>query len=246
MTADLQKNVAFGLFSLLQILRAEWVNYYILGVLISYYNAFWRAFEKLKKTEVYDGWGSAEKCLFFFFYFSHFWRFCSQMSGLLLHFRCPAVIFWWLPVIVITMFDISTTKIQKFTYFDEKYENCENSKNSLFFCRSTNIENLNFVDFLESLLQKEEHHHCLTSGQPKSKNSRIWMKNILLIYKSLRFFQYKCIWPTQIGKQIWPWRQKGQMSTQNHHLSNFGRSPVPVICAKIRTQGLFGYGEEDF
>ena len=36
---------------------------------------------------------------------------------------------------------------------------------------------------------------------------------LLLIYKSLRYFQYKCIWPTQIGKQIWPWRQKGQMST---------------------------------
>ena len=24
---------------------------------------------------------------------------------------------------------------------------------------------------------------------------------LLLIYKSLRYFQYKCIWPTQIGKQ---------------------------------------------
>ena len=32
----------------------------------------------------------------------------------------------------------------------------------------------------------------------------------------------------------------------NHHYSNFGRSPVSIICAKIRAQGLFGSGEGRF
>ena len=41
-------------------------------------------------------------------------------------------------------------------------------------------------------------------------------------------------------------RKKGQTSTTGSSFSNFGRSPFPIICTKIRAQSLIGSGEEDF
>ena len=32
----------------------------------------------------------------------------------------------------------------------------------------------------------------------------------------------------------------------DHHLSNFGRPPIPIICTKIQPQAILGSGEEDF
>ena len=69
---------------------------------------------------------------------------------------------------------------------------------------------------------------------------------LLLIYKSLRYFQYKCIWPTQIGKQTWPWGKKVKCQHRTIIWAILVDLLSPVICAKIRTQGLFGYREEDF
>ena len=46
------------------------MNYYIFGVLMSYYDDFQpfkRAFEKLKKIEVFDDRGPGEKCYFWTF-----------------------------------------------------------------------------------------------------------------------------------------------------------------------------------
>ena len=32
----------------------------------------------------------------------------------------------------------------------------------------------------------------------------------------------------------------------DHYFSNFGRPPVPMICAKIQPHGILSSGEEDF
>ena len=40
MTADLEKNVIFGHFHTFADFAAKWVNYYIWGVLMSYYDDF--------------------------------------------------------------------------------------------------------------------------------------------------------------------------------------------------------------
>ena len=74
---------------------AIWVNIYILGILMSYYDGsrqFKGLSEKLKKNEIFHDRGPVEKMSVFAY--SHFCRFCSQMSEFWL-FRYPDVILWW-------------------------------------------------------------------------------------------------------------------------------------------------------
>ena len=53
--------------------------------------------------------------------------------------------------------------------------------------------------------------------------------------KSLRYFQYKCTWPIQKHGEA-NLTLEVKMSSLNNHFSNFGRSPSPIIHAKIRAQ----------
>ena len=52
---------------------------------------------------------------------------------------------------------------------------------------------------------------------------------------------YKCM-----GKQIWPCRKKIKCQHRTIILAILVDLLSPIICAKIRAQGLFGSGEEDF
>ena len=52
---------------------------------------------------------------------------------------------------------------------------------------------------------------------------------------------YKCM-----GKQIWPWRKKVKCQDRIIILAILVDLLSPIICAKIRAQGVFGSGEEDF
>ena len=49
---------------------AKWVNYYILGVLMSYYKDFlpFKGLSKILKIEVFDDHGPVEKCRFWTFH----------------------------------------------------------------------------------------------------------------------------------------------------------------------------------
>ena len=69
---------------------------------------------------------------------------------------------------------------------------------------------------------------------------------LLLIYKSLRYFQYKCIWPIQMRSKFDLGGKKVKCQHRTIILAILVDLLSPIICAKIRTQGLFGYGEEDF
>ena len=63
---------------------------------------------------------------------------------------------------------------------------------------------------------------------------------LLLIYKSLQYFQYK--WGSKFdlgGKKVKCQHRTIILAILVDLLSR-------IICAKIRTQGLFGYGEGDF
>ena len=81
-------------------------------VILWWFPAILRAFEKFKKIEVFDDRGPGEKCDFWTF--SHFCRFCSQMSELL-HLRCPDVILWWFPAILRAF-----EKFKKIEVFDDR------------------------------------------------------------------------------------------------------------------------------
>ena len=67
--------------------------------------------------------------------------------------------------------------------------------------------------------------------------------SLLLIYKSPQYFQYKFIWPIQMhGEANLTLLLKGQTIILVISVDLLS----PIICAKIRAQGLFGSGEEDF
>ena len=65
-------------------------------------------------------------------------------------------------------------------------------------------------------------------------------------YEFLTFFAYKCIWPIQMhGEEILPCRQKVKHQHRTIILVILVDLLSPIICAKIKAQGLFGSGEED-
>ena len=99
MTADLEKNVIFGHFTLLQILQPnEWiitfeVSWCHIMMISSHFKGFW----EIQKNWSFRWPRTWRKMSFLDI--SHFCRFCSQMSELL-HLRCPDVILWWFPAIL--------------------------------------------------------------------------------------------------------------------------------------------------
>ena len=79
---------------------AEWMNIYILGILMSYYDGsqqFKRLSEESKKNGNFSWPRTCWKMAFFFAY-AHFCRFCSKISEFLL-LRYPDVIFSWFSLI---------------------------------------------------------------------------------------------------------------------------------------------------
>ena len=93
----------------------KWVHYYILGVLISYYDGFlpfWGLLWNQKKNWSFR-WPRTCRIMSVLD-ISHFCRPCSQMSELL-HFRCPDVILWWFPGIFWAF-----EKIKKIEVFDHR------------------------------------------------------------------------------------------------------------------------------
>ena len=114
MTADLEKNVIFGHFTLLQILQPnEWiitfeVSWCHIMMISSHFKGFW----EIQKNWSFR-WPRTWRKMWFLD-ISHFCRFCSQMSELL-HLRCPDVILWWFPAILRAF-----EKFKKIEVFDDR------------------------------------------------------------------------------------------------------------------------------
>ena len=114
MTADLEKNVVFGHFTLLQILQPnEWiitfeVSWCHIMMISCHFKGFWK-FQKNWSFRWPRTWRKM-----WFLDILHFCRFCSQMSELL-HLRCPDVILWWFPAILRAF-----EKFKKIEVFDDR------------------------------------------------------------------------------------------------------------------------------
>ena len=113
MTTDLQKNVILDSSCVCRFRCqiSELLHLRCSDVILWWFPAILRAFEKLKKIEVFDGRGPAQiLCLDV----SNFFRFCSQMSESL-QFRRPDVLLWWFPAILRAF-----EKIKKIQVFNDR------------------------------------------------------------------------------------------------------------------------------
>ena len=76
---------------------SELIHFRCPDVILWWFPAISRAFEKLKKKWSFRWLRTCRKMSLLII--SHFFRFCSQMSELL-QIRCPDVILWWFPAIL--------------------------------------------------------------------------------------------------------------------------------------------------
>ena len=90
------------------------------------------------------------------------------------------------------------------------------------------------------------HFSNLSFPKPKKVSYEIWAKLAQRLQRRSRlkfwtFFPYKCI-----RKQNWPYRKKVKYQCTTIILATLVDLSFPMIYAKIQSQGILGFGEEDF
>ena len=68
---------------------------------------------------------------------------------------------------------------------------------------------------------------------------------LCLLGALMLFVKFQLKW-ISMGKQIWTCRKKVKRQSRTIILAILVDLPSPMICVKIRPQGLFSSGEEDF